>query len=290
MFSFTYRNLILFFRDRAAVLLSFLSDAIIILLYFIFLRDNLLSHFSNLPRAELLIDIWMMAGILGITSFSVSIGAYSILVEDRCKHIHKDLYITPQSKITYLGGYFACTVIISFLYSFFLLLLCEGYFWLRYDTLPGAECIWNIYHLLCIVSFSGAALALFFVSFIKTSHVLNSCCTILGALVGFLTGIYLPIGSIPESIQKIIICFPVSHGVMLFRQLLMEPYLSDIFSHTPADQAKNFLQYMGVQFTYSNQIITNKNSVIILLITTLLSFGLSAIIDTYIFSRNPGSV
>ena len=289
MFSFTYRNLILFFKDRAAVLLSFLSDTIIILLYFLFLRDNLLSHFPNLPKAELLMDIWMMAGLLGITSFSVSIGVYSRLVEDRCKRIDKDLYITPLPRITYLGGYFSCAVIISFLYAFLLLLICESYFWLRYNTLPGSESIWTVYGLLCLVSFTGSSLALLFVSFIKTSHVLNSCCTILGALIGFLTGIYLPIGNIPESVEILILCFPVSHGVMLFRQLLMESYLLDVFSHTITDQAEFFFQYMGIQFTYNNQIITNKSSVIILLITTLLSFCLAAIIDNYIFLRNPGS-
>ena len=48
MFDFGMRNLAIFFKDKMTVLLSFLAEFIMVGLYLLFLRDNLLTSFPQL--------------------------------------------------------------------------------------------------------------------------------------------------------------------------------------------------------------------------------------------------
>ena len=45
MFNLAYRNLLLFFKDKTTVFLSFLAEFIVIVLYILFIRDNLIENF-----------------------------------------------------------------------------------------------------------------------------------------------------------------------------------------------------------------------------------------------------
>ena len=90
MFDFAIRNLLLYFKDRTAVLLSFLAEFIVIGLYILFIRDNLLEQFSGIQNVDVLMDVWMIAGILGITSVTTTMGAYGIMVDDKVKKIEMD--------------------------------------------------------------------------------------------------------------------------------------------------------------------------------------------------------
>ena len=87
MFILAGRNLTLVFRDKAVVCLSFLAEAIVIVLYILFIRDNLLKQFPDVENIKLLLDVWMIAGVLGITAMTTTMGAYGIMVEDRAKGI-----------------------------------------------------------------------------------------------------------------------------------------------------------------------------------------------------------
>ena len=76
MIDFALRNLVLFFKDRTAVILSFLAEFIVVGLYILFIRKNMITSFAQIKGIELLMDTWMIAGILGITSVTTTMGAY----------------------------------------------------------------------------------------------------------------------------------------------------------------------------------------------------------------------
>ena len=50
MLDFGFRNLVLFFKDKMTVFLSFLAELIIVGLYILFIRDNLIASF---PQVEI---------------------------------------------------------------------------------------------------------------------------------------------------------------------------------------------------------------------------------------------
>lgn len=267
MFDFAYRNLMLFFKDKAAVLLSFLAEFIVAVLYILFIRSNLLESFSYVKDAELLMDIWMIAGLLGITSVTTTMGAYGIMVDDKAKKIEEDFVISPIPGHSLLGGYMAGAVMIGMFMTILLFLLSGIYMLHCYKVRIGAGNAVFLYMVMLLNTVSNSSMVLFLVSFLKSSNALASCCTILGALIGFLTGIYLPMGSMPDGVQQLVKCFPVSHGAVLFRQILMKPFIEDIFGNAGTEQALHFMEYMGVRYFYEGRAVSVNTSIMILMVT-----------------------
>jgi multidrug/hemolysin transport system permease protein len=62
----------------------------------------------------------------------------------------------------------------------------------------------------------------YIVSWFKSINAFSTASSIVGTLIGFITGIYIPIGSVPEAVQMVIKIFPPSHAAVLFRSVMME--------------------------------------------------------------------
>lgn len=271
---FAFRNFILFFKDKTAVVLSFLSEFIIVGLYILFIRENLITSFSHLQNPELLIDLWMISGILGITSVSTTMGVYGILIEDKSKQIKRDFTISPVHNSSILGGYLTSAFFIGFLMTFLLFIAAEGYIFYSYGVWPGADRILSIYFFFLLISICNASLTLLLASFLKSSNALASCCTILGSLIGFLTGIYLPMGNLPTGVQMLVKCFPVSHGVALLRQTFLEPFIAEEFLDMKT-ASQEFAEFMGIQFWYEDTALPWQGHVIVLLLVACICIGIS---------------
>lgn len=268
MFDLAKRNLILFFRDTFTVLLSFLAEVIVVILYFLFIRDNLLEQFSYLEHAEILMDVWMIAGILGITSVTTTMGAYGIMVEDRAKGLWKDFLIAPIKRGTMVGGYMIAAIIIGVIMSMLVLLMAGIYMRQIHDVkllMGNGEVVLGLIFLSAV---SNSSMVIFLISFLKSSNALASCSTIIGSLIGFLTGIYLPMGNLPEYVQMVVRAFPISHGVVLFRQSLMESFLADCFGGAK-EELEVFVTFMGIQFSHEDKIVTMQSSVVLLWVCSL---------------------
>ena len=284
MIDFAFRNLALFFKDRTAVLLSFLAEFIVVGLYILFIRKNMIESFSQVENIEILMDVWMIAGILGITSVTTTMGAYGIMVDDKTKRINKDFATSPIRRFSLLGGYMSGAVVIGLFMSVFLFLVSAVYILHKYQVQLGDGQGVKLFMLLGLVTISNSSMVLFIVSFLKSSNALASCCTILGALIGFLTGIYLPMGNLPDGVQWLVKCFPVSHGVVLLRQILMEPLIKDVFGNVESNAAKAFMDFMGVRYLWDGVTVTFVDSMLILGIATCVFFAIT-IIKIYYFKE-----
>lgn len=280
MLDFAFRNLVLFFKDKTAVALSFLAEFIVVGLYILFMRDNLIDGFAGVTNVEALLDAWMIAGVLGITPVTTTMGAYAIMVEDRARKIERDFMTSPMHKASLFAGYMLSAVIIGFCMSLLLLVLLAGYMYAWHDVQLLTVDIVDLLYVTGVNTLASASLVLFLVSFIKTSNALAACCTIMGALIGFLTGIYLPVGNLPEGVGDLVKCFPISHGVALFRRILTEPFLADSFGRGQSEGAMQFAEYMGIRYYFDGQIFAEKNSLLLLfgtavvfLVLTVLKMG-----------------
>ena len=104
MINFTLRNLRVFFKDKTAVFFSLLAVFVIIGLYVLFLGDVWSASFSDVENARFIMDSWIMAGILAVTSFTTTMGAFGIMIEDKAKKINKDLVVSPIKTTSLVGG------------------------------------------------------------------------------------------------------------------------------------------------------------------------------------------
>lgn len=89
--------------------------------------------------------------------------------------------------------------------------------------------------LILICTLANTAVVFLIVSFFKSNNAFATASTLIGTLIGFMTGIYVPIGSLPDAVQFVIKVSPVSHAVSIFRQVIMDEPLSKGFAGAPTE-------------------------------------------------------
>ena len=265
------RNTKIYFRDKVNIVFSMLSVMIMIALYAMFLGNA-----ANWGTTEIR-DSWLMSGVVAVASVTTSLGAFSIMIEDKVNKTGKGFYASPvkRSHITaaYIISPFVVGVIMTTLTAFTLsvyiiatggsALSISGYF-----SLAG---------IILLSSISSTAMVCFIVSFLKSNSAYNTVSTIIGTLVGFLMGIYMPIGIVPGAVQVVMMLFPPSHAAMLFRQILMEHPMQCAFEGAPAGYLESLQQTLGIVFSFGEVEIAAVASVAYLMASAILFFGLSVV-------------
>lgn len=270
------RNLKLFFRDKSAVLFSLLAIFIIISLYAVFLGDVWLEDsIKGIKNANALMNTWLVAGLLSVASVTTTLGAFGVMIDDKVKKIDKDFNSAPikssQITIGYIGSAFLIGVIMSIITIFAsqIYIVLNGGEWIS----PLA--LIKVLMLVIFTTMTNTSIVCFIVSFFNSHSAFSTASTIIGTLIGFLTGIYLPIGALPESVQTVIKVFPVSHAASLFRQVLMADAMQTAFAEIPASYLSDFKEYMGVTFSFSSYEVSPWLSILILVFTAAVFYGLS---------------
>ena len=275
MAAFTLRNLKLFFRDKSAVFFSLLAVFIIIGLYALFLGDVWTESLKDIKNVRFLMDSWIMSGLLAVTSVTTTMGAFGVMVDDKSKKINKDFYVSPIKRSSLAGGYILSSFIIGCIMSAVAFVLAEAYLLIGGGELLGFAEFIKVILLILLTTFVNTSLVLFVVSFFKSQNAFATASTIIGTLIGFITGIYIPVGSLPEGVQTIVKIFPVSHAAVLFRQVIMEKPLNDSFAAAPAEITDEFKSMMGVTFKFGENEISALVSILILVATAVIFYGLS---------------
>lgn len=277
MIGFAVRNLKVFFKDKSAVFFSLLAVFIIIGLYALFLGDVWVSGLKDLKNARYLMDSWIVAGLLAVTSVTTTMGAFGMMVEDKSKKIIKDFVASPLKYRNIAGGYIISAYIIGVVLSLVALVLAEGYILANGGELMSLDVLLKVLGLILLATFTNTSLVLFLVSFFNSSTAFSTACSIIGTLIGFLTGIYLPIGQFPGTVQWVVKVFPVSHAAVLFRQVIMAEPLETAFEGVPTEAVDGFKETMGVTLKFADSEVTPLISIGILMLTAIVFYGLSVI-------------
>ena len=276
MLSIAQRNLRLFFRDKTAVFFSLLSVLIIIGLYVLFLGDTITSGMGEAgENARFLVDSWIMAGLLAITSMTTTMGAFGVMIDDRHLKIMKDFSASPLKRSSLVGGYITSSLMIGIIISLITLVLAELYILAYGGELLSLLNVFKVLGLIVLSVLSSCAMMFFFVSFLKTPNSFATASTVMGTLIGFLTGIYIPIGNLPEAVQFVVKIFPVSHAGALFRQVMMEEPMAEVFANAPADAVDSFREMMGVTYSFGDYQLTPLIHILILIASAALFYGLA---------------
>ena len=251
MRAFAKRNLKLYFRDKSAVFFSLLAVIISIGLYVLFLGDVYTKEISGndgmTGYAREIMDNWVMAGTIAAAGITVSLGVLGTVIEDRARKITKDFYVSPMKRSAMTAGYIICAYVVSVFMTMFTFLLSQMYMKLDGGSFLAAERIPKLLGVLLITDFAATGMMAFFVSLFQSSlQAYSSASTVVGTLVGFIMGIYLPIGMYPSFVQWIIKCFPISHGAVLLRKIMMEEVMG-LYRSSARDCGRN-LEAAGISF------------------------------------------
>jgi len=253
MINLAVRNLRIFFRQKSSVFFSLLGVFIIIGLYVMFLGDVWVRSIpEGVPGARNLMNNWMIAGIVSVASITTAMGAFGIMVEDRARKNSKDFHASPVKRSSIVGGYILSAFTVGLIMSLVTFAIGQIYIVASGGALLPFGTMLKFLGVLFISVLASSALVFFIISFISSLSAFSTASTVLGTLIGFLTGVYLPVGNMPEAMQWVITLFPVSHASALMRQLMLEAPMDESFAGVPEAIVSDFEFLMGITFTYGD--------------------------------------
>ena len=278
MISFVSRNLKVFFRDKTAVFFSLLAVLIVLGLYIIFLGDVWVDSFPNIKGVKNLMNCWIIAGLIGVTSVTANMGAFGTMIEDKSKNKIKDFYVSPIKKSKIVGGYIISSFIVGSMMSVVTLIISQIYLVYSGVYVLNFKELTEVFLIILMTSLSNSAMILFIVSLFSSEKAFSTASTIVGTLIGFITGIYLPISMLPDSVQIIVKLFPTSHGISILRQIFMKKQMDISFADVPTNYINEFKESMGVVYYINDKLVSNTASVFILIASTIIFFFLAVLI------------
>ena len=244
------RNLKLYLRDKAAVFFSFLSVIIILALYILFLgkmqSDNLGDAFGNVEGIDWLVSSWIMAGLITVSTVTVPLGAVGKLIDDRADGLINDFYTSPINRNILALSYLISSWVIGFIMVMVNLVIGQ-----LYVVTQGGE-FFSLLQLgqmigLIIISIMTFSSFFFYLSlFIKTRNAWGTLSTLVGTFIGFLGGIYIPIGVLGDNVQRVMNLLPTAHAVTIIRQVYMSGAVDQVFGGPTGDGYDQYANIYGL--------------------------------------------
>ncbi len=276
----TKRNLLQFFRDKTEVFFSFLSVIIILGLYLLFLSDQQVRNIEftigqTVEGIKPLVNAWVMAGLVAVSTVTLSIGSLGKMVLDKNRKVFYDFMVAPIKRYQLFLSYITSTFMTVLMISITIVVISQLYVvfsggsWLTFDQLVRIA----FYLLLCILS--STFMVLFIVSFFNNPSVMSTFATVVGTLIGFVTGAYVPMGVLPKGVQIVSNLIPVSQGASLLRQVFMEAPIQQVFAGAPEGVLTSYLKFQGIDLYIGDILLTPTIMVMYMIGSTLIFIGLN---------------
>lgn len=254
------RNYKVYTRDKLAFLMSFLSVIILILVYQIFLGQIQIDTIKAALNRESvstdtieMVNLWLISGLTTIVSMTSTLGAFGVMVSDREKKLSEDFKVSPISnfKVELSYAIFAVLFGISMtLFScIFAISIFNGFSALQNYSMMDYLAILGIISGGTILS---AAMILPVLTFIHSSSAFTTLSTIVGTFIGFISGVYLSIGSVGATLQRVMTWFPLTQINALFKQVLMKDTIAQVFDQAPVEVVNNYKESYGVVLVNNN--------------------------------------
>ena len=253
------RNMRIYLRDKGAVFFSLLAMLIVILLMVLFLGDMNISAITDMlgklphrdkeqdeKNAELLVLQWTLAGVISINAVSVTLSVLTAMIRDKNNGTLQSIYTSPVSRLCIALSYICADWICSIIICTLTLALSELYCVYMGTGAFSAVQHLQLFGMICVNSFTYACIMYFLAAIVKSEGAWSGLGTIIGTLVGFLGGIYLPIGSLAEGIANVLKCTPILYGTVMFRRIMTEQAGDVCFENAPAEMQDTYNEVMGV--------------------------------------------
>lgn len=279
------RNSLLFLRERSAVFFSLLSMLIVLALMVIFLgRMNsqalvdLLSEWggerdlaADERNAAYLIQLWTLAGILVVNAVTVTLTVTGIMVQDETEKRLMAFYVTPVSRLKLSLGYILSAWLVGTGMCLLTLAAGEGYFALQGYGLLKAGSVLKLGGMIALNTFVFATIAYLFALSVHNSSAWSGLLTIVGTLVGFVGGIYLPMDSLSAPVQSVLKCLPVLHGASMMREVCTQEAIVEAFAGMPQGAGEIFREAMGISVMAGEHKFSLGEQVAILLLYAIIA-------------------
>ena len=252
--SLVKRHMLKFLRDKTAVFFSFLSVIILLTLYFLFIGENYVSELRSVQEEGFIsrefVDFIkisnMMGGILVINTISLSLGIMGNIITDLEQRSLDAYLVTPVKRYKIIFSYYISSIIVT---AFFTLLMwaftivyagmISGY-WFSFDVILKTTL------LLLFFTFVSASLMIYLTTLLRSVNAFGTLSGVLGTLIGFICGIYMPLAIFSNGVQYISSIFPFTHMTILLKNIMLKEPLETLESIIPVENVNEMRLYFGV--------------------------------------------
>lgn len=274
-----YRHLKIFFKSPSNIILSFLSSLVIISLYFLFIRDftikavneyGFISNYTNL-----FVDRLMTSGLLIVIGATSVLSIIFIFVRDNYTGTIKDFLVSPISYLKIIYSYFMAALIVSTIITIIAYISIEIFFIYYYNDYSSI--IININSLITILlsNIIASLLILIIALGITNFNSFATFQTLYGVIIGFFTGVYIPIGYYPLTIRNIFFYFPLCQTTSILRNIKTNNITTKILSNYPYNIHYILYDTFGIHLTINNkEVILGRQIIMVIIMLIILNLVL----------------
>lgn len=270
-----------FFRDKGAVFFSLLSPLIIFLLFFLFLgASQLASLKESLPQIDesklsIFLNSWVYAGIVMTTTITTGLAALGVFVTDRESGRFTDFSVSPVPRWKVVVSYLLATVSIATIITTIVYIVAQVHLTMQGAPLPTFETVIQIIGLYLLIAFSFAALSSLVITFIKSNAAFTSLSVIVGTGIGFMAGIYVPLGIMSTEIANALNALPFAQAAALLREPFVAVPLERIGEGQPASVVEKLTETYGLQVVIDGHVLATSTIVLTLSIIGIVALLLA---------------
>ncbi|MCF7925737.1 MAG: ABC transporter permease, partial [Candidatus Izimaplasma sp.] len=113
--------------------------------------------------------------------------------------------------------------------------------------------------------------------FMKTRNAYGTLSTLVGTFIGFLGGIYIPIGILSKTVQNVVNLLPTAHAVTLMRRIFMQGAINQVFDGAPESAYKAYADIYGLNVNIFDYTLTNWQMLLSMIVFMAIFYTLSVL-------------
>lgn len=239
--SLVKRNIKIYLRDPLAVFFSFLSTIILMMIYILFLGnvggDELGAILTN-NEMKFLIYSQMMAGIIVLNTLTIPLGNLGSIVTDFEQNKMDAFMVTPVKRYKIILGYYFASLLITLALSIVFWILAVIVLGLFTGIFFPFKIVITILPIILLFVLISTSFMILLTTFIKSVNAFGAVSGIFGSLIGFVSGIYIPLSSSsPQFLRNVSSVIPFTHMTIWVKGILLEPSYQTILDKTNGSQA-----------------------------------------------------
>ncbi len=274
------RNLLMYLRDKGTVFFSLLSMFVVLCLMIFFLGDinidMLTDKLASLPNrnaaedknnAVLLVLAWTIGGIVPSNAVMVTLSSYSTMIKDKNSKRCDAIYTSPVNRVIIALSYITSTCLSAIIICSLTFIVAELYFVIKGASVLSLLSHIKVFLLITVSSFSYSSIMYLFATLVRTESAWSGFGTVIGALVGFLGGIYMPIGQLSPVLQNVVKCTPIIYSTVMFRNVICEDIIGRLFVGVPTEIVNIYGENMGISLELFDRSVSPVICCMILLVS-----------------------
>jgi len=258
MKSLLNRHVKLYFRDKWTVFFSLLSVLIVLMLFAFFLSSMIENQLPEVIRGtnegSYLVYSWVFSGLLMVSSVTVPLGFLGTMVSDKDLKKASDFYVSPLKRSSILASYLLASVIVTMVLNGINLLLGLSLIYVNASVMLPALAIAQTLLVMLLMSAMFSAMMFYIVLHLKTENSHGTLSTLVGTLIGFLGGLYVPPAALSATINTFLSVLPPLQMTSLIRHVYMDDALTSVFVTNEA--LSDFRLNFGVDISLFNTTLT----------------------------------